>query len=83
MALTMEVSGALMKTHGVIASAVSPASSHGKEKTSLKGTVIMNPNISRRAMLTAIWATAGSAAILSYSGIRALGLEAGFHPILS
>jgi signal transduction histidine kinase len=43
----------------------------------------MNPKLIRRAMLTAIWAVAGSAAILSYSGIRALGLAAGFHPILS
>lgn len=85
MALTMVTPGALMPGLRNDAGPVSHVSAHGKEeKTSPKeGTVIMNPKLIRRAMLTAIWAVAGSAAILSYSGIRQLGLAAGFHPTLS
>lgn len=84
MALTMLAPVALMPTCDADFGPVPHASAHGMQNTTPKeGTAIMNQKTIRRAMLIAMWAVAGTAAILSYSGIQTLALQAGFHPMLS
>lgn len=86
MTLTLVAPAALMPTRDAVSPAVMPDSAHGKEEytTSPKeGTAIMNQKTIRRSMLVAMIAVAGTAAILSYSGIQTLALQAGFPPVLS
>lgn len=86
MTLSLVAPVALMPTRDAVSPAVPPISAHGTEEKNSspkEGTVIMNQTTIRRAMLIAMWAVAGTAAILSYSGIQTLALQAGFPPVLS
>jgi len=43
----------------------------------------MKPSTIRRAMLIAVWTVVISSFVLSFSGVRELGIQAGYHPILA
>ena len=43
----------------------------------------MKQSAIRRAMLIAIWTVVISSFVLSFSGVRELGIQAGYHPILA